>query len=82
VRVHHDPAYRMPCALIELKEERETYLLTPAISRVLPGEFSIATIFTAINARASFRFGPSRPQDLMESKTTGIVRRPKRLSWL
>jgi len=49
VRVHPDPAYRMPCALIELKEERETYLLTPAISRELPGEFFLANIYTAIN---------------------------------
>jgi hypothetical protein len=58
VRVHHDPAYRMPCALIELKEERETYLLTPAISRVLPGEFSIATIFTAINRQGVVSLWP------------------------
>jgi hypothetical protein len=49
VRVHRDPTYRMPCALIELKEERETYLLTPAISRELRGEFFIANIYTAIN---------------------------------
>jgi hypothetical protein len=58
IRVHADPAYRMPCALIELKEERETYLLTPAISRELPGEFFIANIHTTINRQGVVSLWP------------------------
>ena len=40
VRVHPDPAYRLsPTAIIELKDDRETYLVTPAIAKELVGEF-------------------------------------------
>jgi hypothetical protein len=49
-RVHPDPAYRATLAVIKLRDERdEMYLLTPAIARELPGEFGMATVFTAIN---------------------------------
>jgi hypothetical protein len=49
-RVHPDPAYRANLAVIKLRDERdETYLLTPSIARALPGEFGMATVFTAIN---------------------------------
>jgi len=58
IRVHADPAYRMPCALIELKEERETYLVTPALSRELPGEFFIANIHTTINRQGVVSLWP------------------------
>jgi hypothetical protein len=50
VRVHPDPSYRLsPAAIIELKEDRETYLLVPGLAGHLDGEFSTATLFTAIN---------------------------------
>jgi hypothetical protein len=29
-RVHVDPEFRLPCAILEIKEEREFYLVTPA----------------------------------------------------
>jgi hypothetical protein len=49
-RVHPDPAYRANLAVIKLRDERdEVYLLTPAILSALPGEFAMATVFTAIN---------------------------------
>jgi hypothetical protein len=49
-RVHSDPLYRLtPAAIVELKEDRETYLITPAIAQQLPGEFAAATLFTAVN---------------------------------
>src|SRR6266436_5096147 len=49
-RVHPDPAYRhTPAAIIELKEDRETYLVHPAIAQQLPGEFSVVALYTAIN---------------------------------
>jgi hypothetical protein len=49
-RVHPDPAYRANLAVIKLRDERdEVYLLTPSIASALPGEFGMATVFTAIN---------------------------------
>jgi hypothetical protein len=50
VRVHPDASRRLtPAAIIELKEEREIYILTPPIANELPGEFAPATLFTTIN---------------------------------
>jgi hypothetical protein len=49
IRVHPDAAYRLPVAIIELQEERETYLLRPPVARGLPGEFTMALLVTAIN---------------------------------
>jgi hypothetical protein len=52
VRVHPDPAYRLtPSALLELKEDRETYFVLPEIAQELPDEFYPATLFTAINTQ-------------------------------
>jgi len=50
VRVHPDASYRLePAATIELKVERETYLLTPSMALALPDEFSPAALLTTIN---------------------------------
>jgi hypothetical protein len=49
VRVHPSPEYRENLAVIELKDDRETYLLLPGVARNLPGEFVMATLFAAIN---------------------------------
>jgi hypothetical protein len=49
-RVRPDPDYRANLAVIRLRDERdEIYLLTPDVARALPGEFGMATVFTAIN---------------------------------
>jgi hypothetical protein len=47
--VHPDPDYHGTFAVIELKEDREYYLITPQIARELPDELTRVTIFTAIN---------------------------------
>jgi hypothetical protein len=49
VRVNPDPDYRAALALIELKDDREIYLLTPDIARELTGEYVMAMLYTAIN---------------------------------
>jgi hypothetical protein len=50
VRVHPDPTYRLtPAAVVEVKEDREVYLLTQNMAQELPGEFGVATLYTAIN---------------------------------
>ncbi|MBL8666683.1 MAG: hypothetical protein JNM48_04405 [Rhodospirillales bacterium] len=59
VRVHADPAYRLtPAAIIELKEDREVYLVVPAMAAELPGEFAAATLFTTINRQGVLHLWP------------------------
>jgi hypothetical protein len=59
VRVHADPAFRLtPAAIIELKEDRETYLVAPAIAQELPGEFALATIFLCVNRQGVVSLWP------------------------
>lgn len=50
VRVHSDPLYRVsPIAIIELKEDSETYLVPPAMACELSDEVTPVSLFTAIN---------------------------------
>ena len=59
VRVHPDPAFRLtPAAIIELKEDREVYLVPPDIAQQLPGEFSVVTLFLAINRQNVIQLWP------------------------
>jgi hypothetical protein len=60
VRVHPDPEYRAALAVIELKDDREMYLLTPNIARELPGEFVMVMLYTAINRQGVLFFWPVR----------------------
>lgn len=49
VRVHPDERFRLtPAAIIEMREDREVYLVAPNMASELVGEFSSATLFTAI----------------------------------
>lgn len=58
VRVHSSPEYRETLAVIELKDDREMFLLTPEMARNLPGEFSMVSIFTAINRQGVVHLWP------------------------
>ncbi len=50
VRVHPEPACRLtPAATIEVSDDREVYLLTPQMAQVLPGEYSLVTLYLAVN---------------------------------
>jgi hypothetical protein len=50
VRVNPDPAYRLTVGLIELKDNRETFLVIPAVSQELSeSEFFLATLYLTIN---------------------------------
>jgi hypothetical protein len=49
VRVHPDQAYRLTSAIIELKDDREVYLVLPHIAHELPGECSSVVLHTGIN---------------------------------
>jgi hypothetical protein len=60
IRVHPDPEYRAALAVIELRDDRETYLVPPSIARDLPGEFVMATLYTAINRQGVVQLWPVR----------------------
>lgn len=49
VRVHPDAGYRENIAVIELKDDREVYLVPPVVANDLPGEFKMVSLYTAIN---------------------------------
>jgi hypothetical protein len=49
-RTHPSHEYRLTAAFIELKEDRETYLVAPAYtSQLIDGEFFAATLYLVIN---------------------------------
>jgi hypothetical protein len=60
MRFHPGQEYRDTFAMIELKEDREFYLLLREIARALPGEFFTATVFTCINRQGVVRLCPVR----------------------
>src|SRR6266436_5663559 len=60
IRVHPGPNYRDTFAMIELKEDREFYVLQREIARALPGEFVMATLFTCVNRQGVIRLFPVR----------------------
>jgi hypothetical protein len=62
VRVHPDPAYQLQTAVIELKEDRETYLVDPALWADLSTEstFGPRALFTAVNTQGVVFLWPIR----------------------
>ncbi len=62
-RVHPSEAYQLTTALLELKEERETYLIAPDLRHELFGELVPVTIFTAINRQGVVFLWPCRLPD-------------------
>jgi hypothetical protein len=60
IRVHPDPQYRAALAIIELRDDRETYLVWPSVARELPGEFVMANVYTAINRQGVVQLWPVR----------------------
>ena len=63
VRVHPGEEFRGIFALIELKEDREFYVLPTAIAAALPGEYYSATIYTAITRQGKLFLWPVKIQD-------------------
>jgi hypothetical protein len=48
IRVHTDETFRLAVAVIDLRADRETFLVVPDIVRDIPGEYAMVTIFTCI----------------------------------
>lgn len=53
VRVHPDPKYRLEVHIIELKNERELYLVMPSVAAALPGETRSVTLTLTVNRQGS-----------------------------
>lgn len=60
VRVHPDPAYRGNFPLVDLKNEREIYVVTREMATALVGECVPAVIYTAINRQSVVFLWPVR----------------------
>jgi hypothetical protein len=60
-RVHPDPAWQLtPAAIIELKDEREIYLVHPSIVPEMPNECANVTIVTVITRQGTVCLWPLR----------------------
>lgn len=60
VRVHPSDDYRLATAVLELKEERETYLIAPALRAELVTELIPKMLITAINRQGVLTLWPIR----------------------
>jgi hypothetical protein len=60
VRVHPAPEYRENFAMIDLKDDREDYLVRPETLQELAGEVVLKTVFTAINRQGVVFLWPVR----------------------
>jgi len=60
IRVHPAPEYRENFAMIDLKEDREDYLVRPEVLQDLAGEIVFKTVFTAINRQGVIFLWPIR----------------------
>jgi hypothetical protein len=60
IRVHPDALFRKPFAVIELKEDRELYLVMPSIAAQLPAEITTVMLFTAITRQKILFLWPVR----------------------
>ena len=62
-RVNPDPAYRLVTVLIELKDDRELYLVDPALQQELALEGIAVELLTVINRQRTLSLWPLRLPD-------------------
>ncbi len=60
IRVHPGEDYRLETAVLELKDERESYLVDPTLWPELPGEIVCKVLFTTINRQGVLMLWPIR----------------------
>lgn len=60
VRVHPSDEYHLETAVLELKEERETYLVAPELWPELPSELTPKVLFTTMNRQKVLTLWPVR----------------------
>ena len=59
-RVHPDPAYRIDCSAIKLKEDGELYLVTPQVARDHEALVKPFTLYTCVNTSGVTILWPAR----------------------
>jgi hypothetical protein len=59
-RVNPDPAYRLPTLLLELKDERESYLIERGLIAQLTDEIVPVILFTVIDRQENLSLWPAR----------------------
>jgi hypothetical protein len=57
-RINPDPDYCLPCAILELKEEREHYLVTPGAVSILSGELRFVEMRLCKNRQGALFLWP------------------------
>ena len=60
IRVRPEPEFRATWAVIELKDDRERYLVLPDIAAALPNEVKFETIYTAVDRQNNVFLWPVR----------------------
>lgn len=60
VRVHPDPGWRLETGVIEIKEDREVYLVSPALRQDVAVEIVPVTLFSTISRQGVFSLWPIR----------------------
>jgi hypothetical protein len=65
VRVHPDSAFRMAMGLIQLKEENETYIVSPNLHVELNQEITRSVLHTAIDRYGTVFLWPVKLPDIM-----------------
>jgi hypothetical protein len=63
IRVHDDESYHLQTAILEIKEDRENYLVTPSLWKELPNEITPKMLYTAINRQGVPFLWPVRLPD-------------------
>jgi hypothetical protein len=58
IRVHPNPEFRGPYAVIELERDKERYLITPEIAAAIPTEIRTEMIYTVINRQRVISLWP------------------------
>ncbi len=60
IRVRPGEDYRLETVILELKEDRESYLIEPNLWSELPGELVVKVLFTCINRQGVLTLWPVR----------------------
>jgi hypothetical protein len=60
IRVHADEAYRLTVALIVLRDDREVYMVPPALAPELEGEWAPHVLYTVISRQGVVSLWPVR----------------------
>jgi len=63
IRVHPSPDFCIETAVLEFKEENETYLVDPSLWNDLPGELIPKVLYTTLNRQGVLRLWPIRLPD-------------------